>query len=52
MARQKSFRYRAVKTWNSIDNDLKKLPLKTFKTELTKKMLETTNIVVKFKCFR
>ena len=28
-----SLTHRAVKIWNSIDNDLKKLPLKTFKTE-------------------
>ena len=38
-AGQKSSHYRAVKIWNSIDNDLKKLPLKIFKTELKKKML-------------
>lgn len=36
---QRSFHYRAVKIWNSIDNDLKKLPFKTFKIKLKKKML-------------
>ena len=31
---QRSFRYRAVGLWNSLDNDLKKLPLVTCKTKM------------------
>ena len=36
---QRSFRYRAVRLWNSLDNDLKKLPLVTFKTKLKEFLL-------------
>ena len=31
---QRTFYYRAVKLWNDLDEDLKKLPWKSFKTEL------------------
>ncbi len=31
---QRTFYYRAVKLWNDLDKDLKKLPWKRFKTEL------------------
>ena len=31
---QRSFRYRVVGLWNSLDNELKKLPLATFKIKL------------------
>jgi hypothetical protein len=36
---QRTFYYRAVKLWNDLDEDLKKLPWKRFKTELNQKML-------------
>ena len=36
---QRSFRYRAVGLWNSLENDLKKLPLVTFKTKLKEFLL-------------
>ena len=31
---QRSFRYMAVGLWNSLDNDLKKLPITKFKLKL------------------
>ena len=36
---QTSFRYRAVKLWNGLDEDLKKLPLTSFKIKLKRSML-------------
>ena len=36
---QRTFYYRAVKLWNDLDEDLKKLPWKSFKTKLKNKML-------------
>ena len=36
---QRSFRYRAVGLWNSLDNELKKLPLATFKIKLKELLL-------------
>jgi hypothetical protein len=36
---QRSFRYRAVGLWNSLDNELKKLPLATFKIKLKEFLL-------------
>jgi hypothetical protein len=36
---QRTFYYRAVKLWNDLDEDLKKLPWKSFKPELKKKVL-------------
>ena len=36
---QRTFHYRAVKLWNDLDEDLKKLPWKRFKIELKRKML-------------
>jgi hypothetical protein len=36
---QRSFRYRAVGLWNSLDNELKKLPLETFKIKLKEFLL-------------
>jgi hypothetical protein len=36
---QRSFRYRAVGLWNSLDNELKKLPLETFKIKLEEFLL-------------
>ena len=36
---QRTFYYRAVKLWNDLDKDLKKLPWKRFKTELKQMML-------------
>ena len=36
---QRSFRYRAVGLWNSLDNELKKLGLATFKIKLAKRVL-------------
>ena len=38
---QISFRYRAVGLWNSLDNELKKLPLVTFKIKLKSRYFET-----------
>ena len=37
--RQRSFRYRAVGLWNSLNDNLKKLPLVTFKTKLKETLL-------------
>ena len=36
---QRTSYYRAVKLWNDLNEDLKKLPWKRFKTELKQKML-------------
>jgi hypothetical protein len=36
---QRTFYYRAVNLWNDLDEDLKKLPWKRFKTELKQRML-------------
>jgi hypothetical protein len=36
---QITFYYRAVKLWNDLEEDLKKLPWKSFKTKLKNKML-------------
>ena len=36
---QRSLRYRAVGLWNSLNDDLKKLPLVTFKTKLKEILL-------------
>ena len=36
---RRSFRYRAVGLWNSLDNELKKLPLATFKIKLKEFLL-------------
>jgi hypothetical protein len=36
---QRIFYYRAVNLWNDLDEDLKMLPLKSFKTKLKNKML-------------
>ena len=37
---QKIFRYRAAKLWNSLNEELKKLPLTTFKINLKRSMLK------------
>jgi hypothetical protein len=34
-----------VKLWNDLDEDLKKLPWKSFKTELKKKMLAKQQLI-------
>ena len=39
---QRSFRYRAVKIWNTTDDNLKNLPFGTFKSKLKDKMLAET----------
>ena len=39
---QRTFYYRAVKLWNDLDEDLKKLPWKRFKIELKRKMLNNS----------
>jgi hypothetical protein len=36
---QRTFYYRAVQLWNDLDEDLKKLPWKSFKTKSKNKML-------------
>ena len=36
---ERRFRYRAVGLWNSLDNELKKLPLATFKIKLKEFLL-------------
>ena len=37
---QRSFRFRAVKLWNNLDNELKQLPFGTFKKKIKTNMFD------------
>ena len=37
---QRSFRFRAVRLWNNLDNELKQLPLDTFKKKIKANMFD------------